>query len=239
MEKIKYKIDVFEGPLDLLLTLISKNKLDIYDIPISELLEQYMEKIDIMRKENMDIASEFLEMAARLVHIKSLSLLPKREEEDELKLELTGQLIEYQQCKEAAAKLMEIISFDTLIREPEDIPIDPEYKGHHEPVEILSALLLAIGKGKSLLPPKPESFSSIVSTKIVSVSSQVVFVLKKLWKKPKVAFESIFRDKKDKSERVAAFLAILELIKGERVRAEGDGEKMELQLLDKGEKRKT
>ncbi|MBP3704798.1 MAG: segregation/condensation protein A, partial [Clostridia bacterium] len=74
---LSYKLEVFEGPLDLLLTLISKNKLNIYDIPISTLLEQYMEQIERMQAADLDVASEFLEMAARLVHIKSVSLLPK------------------------------------------------------------------------------------------------------------------------------------------------------------------
>ena len=77
-ETLSYKLDVFEGPLDLLLNLIAKNKLNIYDIPIAELLEQYMVQIHEMQAADMDVASEFLDMAARLVHIKSVSLLPKK-----------------------------------------------------------------------------------------------------------------------------------------------------------------
>ena len=84
-EKISYKLDVFEGPLDLLLFLISKNKLNIYDIPVAELLEQYMQHIDLMRLENMDVSSEFLTMASRLVYIKTAMLLPRKEEAEELK----------------------------------------------------------------------------------------------------------------------------------------------------------
>ena len=80
MEKISYKLPTFEGPLDLLLHLISKNKLNIYDISISELLNQYMEHLDLMKENNMDVASEFLDMASRLVEIKSYELLPKYEE---------------------------------------------------------------------------------------------------------------------------------------------------------------
>lgn len=95
MDKISYKLPVFEGPLDLLLHLISKNKLNIYDIEISSLLDQYMEHIELMKTQDMDVASEFLEMAARLVYIKTISLLPKHEETEELKRELTGQLLEY------------------------------------------------------------------------------------------------------------------------------------------------
>ena len=78
--QLQYKLPVFEGPLDLLLTLISKNKIDIYDIQISELLEQYMEQINRMQENQMDIESEFLTMASRLVYIKSVMLLPKYEE---------------------------------------------------------------------------------------------------------------------------------------------------------------
>lgn len=231
-EKPLYKLDAFEGPMDLLLVLISKNKLNIYDISISELLAQYMQQIDFMRRENLEIASEFLEMAARLVHIKTVSLLPKHEEAEELTLELTGQLIEYQQCKEAARLLCESMSFDRIVREAADIPLDNTYNGEHSPFELLSALNMAIGKGKSLLPPKPESFSEIVTKKIVSVTSQVVSVLRSLWKKKRMPFRDVFSDKHEKSQRVAAFLAILELVKGRRVRVEGEGEESEILLMD-------
>ena len=74
MEKLQYKLEVFQGPLDMLLALVSKNKIDIYDIPIADLLDQYMEQIDLMREADLDVASEFLEMAARLVYIKTASL---------------------------------------------------------------------------------------------------------------------------------------------------------------------
>ena len=93
MEKISYKLPSFEGPLDLLLYLISKNKLNIYDIQISTLLDQYMEHIKAMQEQDMDVASEFLEMAARLVQIKTASLLPKHQEAEEFKEDLTGQLL--------------------------------------------------------------------------------------------------------------------------------------------------
>ena len=83
MEKLEYHLQVFDGPLDLLLALIAKNKLDIYDIPISELLDQYLEQIALMREADMDVASEFLEMAARLVQIKAASLLPQHEQDEE------------------------------------------------------------------------------------------------------------------------------------------------------------
>ena len=107
MEKIQYKIDVFEGPMDLLLHLINKHKLNINDIPIFELVEQYTDYVRQMKEADMEIASEFLEMAARLVYIKSVSLLPVYDEAEELKKELSGELIEYRDCKIMSGKIAE------------------------------------------------------------------------------------------------------------------------------------
>lgn len=235
METLSYKLEVFEGPLDLLLTLIAKNKLNIYDIPITLLLEQYMEQIERMQSENLDIASEFLEMAARLVHIKSVSLLPKREEEEALRRELTGQLLEYQQCRETAEKLRAMVSFDRLVRPQSKIPADHAYKRHHVPEEMLAAYLSAMGRKRRLAPPTAEAFSGIVAKPVVSVASQIVFVLRSLWKRRRVPFRELFRGKRDSSERIAAFLAVLELVKGRRLRVEGDGDDCEIRLISGGE----
>lgn len=235
-ETLSYKLDVFEGPLDLLLNLIAKNKLNIYDIPIAELLEQYMAQIHEMQAADMDVASEFLEMAARLVHIKSVSLLPKKEEEAALKQELTGQLLEYQQCKEAAMRLRERFSLDGIVRAQADIPADLTYKRHHKPQELLSAYLSMLGKKKPPEPQKPEdTISKLITRRVVSVASQIVFVLRSLWKKRHVPLKELFRGKNDPSERVAAFLAVLELVKDKRLRVDGDGEDCEIKLTNGGE----
>ena len=235
-ETLSYKLEVFEGPLDLLLNLIAKNKLNIYDIPIAELLEQYMAQIHEMQAADMDVASEFLEMAARLVHIKSVSLLPKKEEEAALKQELTGQLLEYQQCKEAAMRLRERFSLDGIVRAQADIPADLTYKRHHKPQELLSAYLSMLGKKKPPEPQKPEdTISKLITRRVVSVASQIVFVLRSLWKKRHVSLKELFRGKNDPSERVAAFLAVLELVKDKRLRVDGDGEDCEIKLTNGGE----
>lgn len=235
-ETLSYKLDVFEGPLDLLLNLIAKNKLNIYDIPIAELLEQYMAQIHEMQAADMDVASEFLEMAARLVHIKSVSLLPKKEEEAALKQELTGQLLEYQQCKQAAMRLRERFSLDGIVRAQADIPADLTYKRHHKPQELLSAYLSMLGKKKPPEPQKPEdTISKLITRRVVSVASQIVFVLRSLWKKRHVSLKELFRGKNDPSERVAAFLAVLELVKDKRLRVDGDGEDCEIKLTNGGE----
>lgn len=231
MEKLQYRLENFEGPLDLLLNLVAKNKIDIYDIPIAELLEQYMEQIDLMREADMDVASEFLEMAARLVYIKTASLLPRQEDEEDPRMELTGILLEYRQCKAAAEKLRQMAAFNTVTRPPEELPADFIYKRIHDPRELGQALRAAWGKGRSLMPPKPESFSALVSARIVSVASQTVYVLRSLWKRGSIAYRALFAEKADRSARVAVFLALLELVKNRRVRVEGEGDLCEVRLL--------
>lgn len=237
MEAISYKLSEFEGPLDLLLHLISKNKLNIYDIEISVLLAQYMEHIDKMKEKNMDVASEFLEMAARLVYIKTVSLLPKHEESEELKKELSGELIEYQECKKVAKILSENIDFNSFTRDSANIDYDMSYKKKHDLKEIYNAYLTVIGKNKNKIPVKKEEFSGIVSRKIVSVSSRIVFVLKKLKRVKKLKYEALFEDSKNKSELVATFLAVLELVKGRELCIDDENDVVTVKLIGGGVKK--
>ena len=125
MSSAQFKLDMFEGPLDLLLHLISKHKLNIHDIQISLLLEQYLEYIHQLEHEDLEDAADFLEMAARLIYIKTVSLLPHDEEAQELKKELEGRLIEYSQCKMLAAILAKgYVGGDVFVRRPEPVPVD-------------------------------------------------------------------------------------------------------------------
>lgn len=234
MEQITYKLSVFEGPLDLLLNLIAKNKLNIYDIEISVLLEQYTEKIKQMQAEQMDIASEFLEMASRLVYIKSTMLLPKHEEEaEELKKELTGQLLEYQECKRIAALMADMVSFDNFCREPSQTDYDMTYSRVHNPIVLHDAYIRAAGRGKRHLPPPTEAFQGIVARRIVPVGSKIVHVLRLLRRNGNCEYNQLFTTAKDKSELVATFLAILELVKGKRIRVEGDGDEAEVRIMER------
>ena len=234
MEQLTYRLPVFEGPLDLLLSLIAKNKLNIYDIEISVLLEQYTEKIKQMQEQQLDIASEFLEMASRLVYIKSTMLLPKHEEEaEELKKELTGQLLEYQECKRMAGIMAGIISFDNFCREPSQVEYDMTYTRVHNPIVLQEAYIRAVGRGKKKLPPPSEAFKGIVARRVVPVGSRIVHVLRMLKKKSSCSYESLFEDSADKSELVATFLAVLELVKTKRIRVEGDGDYAEVRLIER------
>ncbi len=236
MEAISYKLPVFEGPLDLLLFLVQKNKLNIYDIPIAQILDQYMDAIRQMQETDMEVATEFLDMAARLVQIKSSMLLPRHEEETEkLKQELTGELIEYQLCRETAQRMSEQYLGGLLfVRETADVEPDMTYRRRHLPLELTDAYLAAAGRGKRRLPPPVQAFSGIVSRTIVSVSSRIVKVLRRLRQQDTVEYDSLFQQAESRSELVATFLALLELIKAKRIRVDGEGESQQVHALTGG-----
>ena len=230
--QIIYKTENFEGPLDLLLQLISKNKLNIYDIKLSVLIEQYLNQISYMKDREMDIASEFLEMASRLIYIKTVSLLPRHEEVEELKKELTGELLEYQMCKMMADTFSKMTKgFDTFVREQSDIEIEKKYELIHETDVIFNAYITAMGRAERKLPPPTKAFTKIVARKIYSVSTKIIFVLRNLWGKGRKKLSSIYMSANERSEIVATFLAVLELAKANRVKIHGDDEDAEIQLI--------
>jgi len=236
METISYKLPVFEGPLDLLLFLVQKNKLNIYDIPIAEVLEQYIDTIRRMQESDMEVASEFLDMAARLVYIKSSLLLPKHEEAELLKAELTGALVEYRLCQEVAARLSRLyVGGDIYVRSPAEVEHDHTYKLTHSAKILADAYLSAAGKGKRRLPPPREAFSGIVSRPVISVSSRILHVLQSLRDHKPVAYGALFRDAKTKSELVATFLALLELVKEKQIAINGEGTGQTVEMLDGAE----
>lgn len=231
MNELKFTLSDFEGPLDLLLHLISKNKYNINDIPISNLVDQYIEQINLYKEFDMDIASEFLEMASRLIYLKTVSLLPKHEEAETLKAELTGELIEYQLCRQMAQKLSTMTEgFKTAVRSPVKVDIDKAYKRIHEPDVLVRSYLDAVGRGLRRLPPPAEAFTPIISKKIVSVSSRIIRVLRNLWNGKSVPFKALFKGAKSRSEVVATFLAVLELVKVKRIVTDGSGEEMTVKI---------
>ena len=234
MEAISYKLDVFEGPMDLLLHLISKHKIDINDIPILLLVEQYLDYVRMMQEADMEIASEFLEMAARLVYIKTVSLLPVHEEEAEaLKNELQGELSEYKDCQLMAKKLSEQADgFDYLSRAPEKFAPDMTYRRSHEPFELLKAYINAIGRGKRNLPPPIEAFSGIVAHKIVPIRDCVSSIMHRLFKGRKQKFIAFFESAESRSEMVATFLALLSLSKEKKILFNENEGDLEVEMVD-------
>ena len=226
MEEVKYKLESFEGPLDLLLTLIQKNKVRIYDIPIVEITEQYLEAIDGIEESNLENTSEFLVMAAQLLYIKSRMLLPKPEEDEEEedpREALAQRLAEYQAFKEAAAELRksEFSSRHMVFRDEEEIkfPI-PDYSRHHELAELTEAFLNILARQLRMRKPEKRAFSGIVGREKVSVDDMVEKICKVLHRSRRVRFSELFRAGDSRPEMIATFLAVLEMIKLNRIRAD-------------------
>lgn len=223
MEKLSYQLEGFEGPLDLLLYLIAKHKLDIFAIEISVLVEQYLKQIQQFQEKNLEISSDFLEMAARLVYLKTVSLLPKNEEAETLQKELEGQLLDYQQYRKAAVQLGQAFCWEQFVREPQAFPPDLTYRGTHTAEQLQTAYRNAVGRGRRFLPPPVEQFSGIVTRRTVSVTSQAVSVLRRLHRQKQIPYDQLFADMQDRPQMVAAFLAVLELVKGGRIRVVEQG----------------
>ena len=237
MSCAQFKLDMFEGPLDLLLHLISKHKLNIHDIEISLLLEQYMEYIHQLDHEDLEDAADFLEMAARLIYIKTVSLLPQDEEAQELKKELEGRLIEYSQCKYLASVLArDYAGGEIFVRKPEPVPVDKTYTREHDPSVLLEAYLGLSERARNEKPINAKLFQPIVSHKVVSVGSKIVYILKKLYTVGVCDLSHIYDGMQTKSERVATFLAILELTKSGRICLNDDN--TQISFSDKTRERK-
>ena len=138
MDSFSYHLETFDGPLDLLLQMLSKNKLDICEVSILSIVDQYVEQVHAMQVSSMDVASEFLEMAARLIEMKTAALLPRHEKSSEPK-ELVDQLLHYQECKRLASVLAQQLSFDLFVRPAEEIEPDQTYRRSLDPQAVLRA----------------------------------------------------------------------------------------------------
>ena len=236
MPALEFKLDVFTGPLDLLLHLISKHKLNINDIEITKLLEQYLLYIEEAKRQDLELAGEFLEMAARLVWIKTVSLLPKPEEAERAKQELQGTLIEYALCQEAARKLREQFKADDIfVRAPMKMPkVKTTYELTH-PKEKLAEVFAQIGKARMEGQRLTEKITDTVTTEqVVSVTSKIVHVLRELYGGKTIAMASLYDGLYDWSARVATFLAVLELTRFGRIRLNEDN--TQLSMCDRKER---
>ena len=227
MDTMLYKLDSFEGPLDLLLHLITKNKVSIYDIPIVEITAQYLEAIEGIEESQLENTSEFLVMAAQLLYIKSKMLLPKTEEEEEEdpRDDLARRLAEYQQYKEASQELRknEFWSRYMFFKEEEKIEFPlPEYTRHHDVDELLDAFNIILQRKLRKKAPEKRAFSGIVGREKVSVEDMVLKVENFLKSAKRVNFKDVFEGSKSKPELVATFLAILTMIRESKLTAEYD-----------------
>lgn len=225
MEELSFKLEIYEGPLDLMLDLIRKHKLNIRDIEISVLLEQFLLYMEKMQEADIELAGEFVEMAAHLIFIKTAALLPKHEVE-ELKKELSGRLIEYAMCKAAAERLRRhFVGDNVFVREPLDLPVGNTYRNHHDIYELLDSYSAVSNRGEKLKKEARQALQPIVTQTYVTVFTKVLYVLKKIRHGETVEIKSLYRGQ-TRSEQVATFLALLELSKHSRVTFSEDGTQM-------------
>ncbi|MBO5338551.1 MAG: segregation/condensation protein A [Clostridia bacterium] len=227
MEQIIYKMELFEGPLDLLLSLISKNKMSIEDIKISVICDQYMDYIKTMQSLDIELSSEFIVMASQLMLIKSRTLLPRQndEEEEDPAEELARALQEYKRAKEASSKLGGLYSqySGRFEKDTDEIMPDRSYVAEHSVNLLSSALLSIMSNFESTDEAASEKIKPLISTKTVSVGEKVYAVLRILVVNGgHVNVIDCFEGIHTKHEAVATFMALLEMLRAGRITLEED-----------------
>lgn len=229
MEQLVFKTEIYEGPLELLLALISKNKMDILDIKITPIFEQYMAYVEMMKQMDMEVAGEFITMASELMYIKSRMLLPKQETEEDPREELVRVLMEYKTAKEVALWLSDREKSFAGRFEKDTDEIKPDH-GIPDAMEIalltgaLEKLLFRMGERKREAEEnRPmDRITPLIARHVVPVSEKIVSVMRFLYRKHRVHFDELFDDVSSRSEIVAIFYAVLELLKAERITLQKD-----------------
>lgn len=218
---INIKIDAFEGPLDLLLHLIRKAEVDIYDIPIAKIADQYISYLKEMEELDLDIASEFVVMAATLVEIKSKMLLPKKKkeedaEEEDPRLELIEKLIEYKKYKEFAESLKDIDESTAIFFKSPEIIDDIENKEVFFKNITVENLMISFKKIMDNYDNRHKSEERVyenISSDEYKIEDKMESILLLLEKNTKIYFNELFAKARNKMEIIVMFIALLELIK--------------------------
>jgi segregation and condensation protein A len=219
------KLDIFEGPLDLLLYLIRKNEIDIYNIPIALITEQYLSYLDMMRSLNLDLAGEYLVLASTLIHIKSKLLLPpvegegEEEEGEDPRTELVQQLLEYQAFKDAALTLegRPLLERDVFTRGAPPEALAPGEASEEAVVEVdVFELFTAFRRIVATLDNKEELE---IDVEKISLADRINEILVRLTEEGQATFEELLGEKRERRRIVYTFLAILELMKLRMIRA--------------------
>ena len=221
-EQLTYRLDQFEGPLDLLLTLISKNKVSITDIPIAMICDQYMEYIEEAQRMDLDIASEFIVMASQLMLIKSQMILPHEEgTENDPRREIADALLLYQQAKLAATKLRPLYDefSSRYVKGTDDVPPEKGLPLNLDPnlmIKALNSVLRRIRISESERKPT-DLVNPLIKRKIVSVEEKIEEICKLLEDREDASLFFLLKDAESRSELVARFMGVLELIKIHRI----------------------
>ena len=223
------KLDIFEGPLDLLLYLIRKNEIDIYNIPIALITEQYLSYLDMMRSLNLDFAGEYLVLASTLVHIKSKLLLPpiegegEEEEGEDPRTELVRQLLEYQAFKEAALHLDErpLLDRDVFTRgAPAADPASPD-RQEEEMTEV--DIFELVSAFRRIIAGQDRREDLEINAEKMSLTDRINEILEKLSEEGQTTFTELLGDGADRRRVIYTFLAILELMKLRMIKAYQSG----------------
>ena len=217
MDELKYRLDQFEGPLDLLLSLVEKNKINIDDIPISLLCDQYMEYITAAEKMNMDLSAEFIVMASELMLIKSKMLLPRDEEtEEDPRAALAAAMLEYKRIKEAAVPLTRMFTQygARMIKDTDEIKADTSFVLDHD-VELLTrAMLRMLSDVRVTDEEAKRQFEPLIKRPITSVASVANMLIETLKEGTPVSLGQYFASaNRSKPVAIAMFMAMLELLK--------------------------
>lgn len=244
------EMEDFEGPLDVIFLLLSKNKIEIQDVSITAILEQYLAYLDEMKRLDMEIASEFITMASHLMLIKTKMLLSAAEQaEAESELDLLRQSLVERQRKEAMDQIrLAIGSLEPrneigrclFTKEPEPLRRDQTYRYRHEPIDLLKALDNITERNNRALPPPTMNFKGIVGKEPYPVSRKAGEVLRQLLLRGIERLKNLFKGNRSRSEIVATFISVLDLCKSNSVVLEDDdtGENPNVRLLDHMKKKK-
>ena len=226
-------LEDFDGPLDVIFLLLSKNKIEIQDVSITAILEQYLAYLDEMKRMDVEIASEFTAMSSHLILIKTKMLLSAAEQEEAMsEMELLIQSLEQRQRKEAYAKIQTAAEFlagrneiglGLFTKGPEPLQRDNTYRYSHDKEDLLAALAAIEEREARLLPPPAANFKGIVGAEPYPVTVKAAEILRGLISRGVSKFLSLFRFSRSRSEIVATFLAVLELCKLKSISVETDG----------------
>lgn len=235
MKEVTFHLEVFDGPLDLLLHLLSKNKVEITDIPIAAILEQYLTYIRQMREFDLEVASEFITMAAQLMYIKSKMLLPVYQDEDaeDPRAGLVEALLEYQQFREASTILSDrsALGRDLFVKDQEPLEKNIQQIEYHYTYDALTkAIETILQRSERKLPPPVNSFRGIVGHQTVPVEDKIRDLIFRFSLQNIVFFEEMVCAASSRSEVVAIFLAVLELSKTHKILIEDGAEGYRLTL---------
>ena len=226
MESLTYRIEQFEGPLDLLLTLIHKNKVNIEDIPISLICDQYLEYIRAAQDMDMELAGEFIVMASELMLIKSRMLLPREApEEEDPRAALAEALLRYEQAKQAAVKMAPLYQLYSgrMAKDTDEITVDVTYVSDQQVTSLCAAVRRIIAANESRPKAEKQVFAPMIAKPIVPVEVKIVGILHHMTKRRKnPSMKELLSDATSLPDLIAIFLGILELIKVRKILIEED-----------------